>query len=41
MNLRIDPTGVIKKNNLTKIENRSWNLVLMFSRWRCVYVPSH
>jgi len=34
MTLRIDPTGVIekKKNNLTKIENRSVNLVFMFSR---------
>jgi len=28
----IDPTGVIAKNNLMKIENRSVNLVFMFSR---------
>jgi len=31
MTLCIDPTGVIEKNNLMKIENRSVNFVFMFS----------
>jgi len=38
MTLCIDPTGVIEKNNLTEIENRSINLAFMFSRCTvCMY----